>query len=102
MNFGSSVPDFAIRHTRVPFRCCEGQKTIIMGSEYRITYWDRLEGQRNSLEINDFPKLPSARKQLRERGYLCLSGNAAVSGEEQWHRLEAPDDPKPVATIQQL
>ncbi|MDB6139361.1 MAG: hypothetical protein JWO94_2433, partial [Verrucomicrobiaceae bacterium] len=58
----------------------------IMIRSYLVIYWDRKGGERISQASNELPRLSSARRELRERGYRHDYGSASLDEVEEWSR----------------
>ncbi len=57
-----------------------------MNHTYRVTYWEDRDGARCCVAANEFPRIIGARRELRERRFVRLSGNAQMSELEEWQR----------------
>ena len=67
---------------------------------YLIIYWDGLVGARHVHASSELPKLTSARRELRERGYHHDYGSASLLEVEEWCRQGYEEMPS--ATIHNM
>ena len=67
---------------------------------YLIVYWSGFGPSRRALESHEHPKLASARREIRERGYKRTYGNASKDEVEEYTRTGYKD--KPAACVTKL
>lgn len=71
-----------------------------MSPSYLVIYWNGDGTSRRCVESHEFPKITSARRQLRERGYKRDYGTASLGEVEEYSRTGYDD--KPAASITQV
>ncbi len=71
-----------------------------MSPSYLVIYWNGDGASRRCVESHEFPKITSARRQLRERGYKRDVGTASLGEVEEYSRTGYDD--KPTASISQI
>lgn len=62
-----------------------------MKASYFVIYWDSESPARAPVDSNEFPKLTSARQELRERGFRRAYGNASLNEVEEYLRPGYPE-----------
>ncbi|MDB6120570.1 MAG: hypothetical protein JWO08_4351 [Verrucomicrobiaceae bacterium] len=73
-----------------------------MNHTYRVTYWEDRDGARYCVAANEFPRIIGARRELRERRFVRLSGNAQMSELEEWRRPKTIHADEQSATLEKV